>query len=35
MAAIGALDDVPKIVAGVAGTIVTPSGQYDGDLASR
>ena len=33
MAAIGSLDDVEAILAGEAGTIVTPSGRYDGDAA--
>jgi carbamate kinase len=33
--AIGALDHVSEIINGAAGTIVTPSGQYDGELASR
>ena len=30
MAAIGSLDDAAEILAGRRGTIVTPSGQYDG-----
>jgi carbamate kinase len=33
--AIGALDHVSEIIHGAAGTIVTPSGQYDGELAVR
>ena len=33
--AIGALDHVSEIIHGAAGTIVTPSGQYDGELAAR
>lgn len=30
---IGALDDVSSMIAGTAGTVVTPSGRYDGSLA--
>lgn len=30
---IGALDDVSSLIAGTAGTVVTPSGRYDGSLA--
>jgi carbamate kinase len=30
-AAIGSLDDAAAILRGEAGTIVTPSGQYDGE----
>lgn len=33
VAAIGSLDDVEAILAGEAGTIVTPNGRYDGDAA--
>ena len=31
MAAIGSLDDAAAILRGEAGTIVTPSGRYDGE----
>ena len=33
VAAIGSLDDAVAILAGQAGTIVTPNGRYDGELA--
>lgn len=32
MAAIGALEDVTEILAGTSGTVVTPSGRYDGSV---
>ena len=34
-AAIGSLDDAPAILAGQAGTIVTPSGRYDASAADH
>ncbi|HET9997492.1 MAG TPA: carbamate kinase [Nocardioides sp.] len=34
-AAIGSLDDAPEILAGRAGTIVTPSGRYDPSAANH
>ncbi|GAA3518098.1 carbamate kinase [Nocardioides daeguensis] len=34
MAAIGALDDAEAILAGTSGTVVTPSGRYDGPVSS-
>jgi carbamate kinase len=34
-AAIGSLDDAAAILRGEAGTIVTPSGHYDGDASAR
>lgn len=34
-AAIGSLDDVDAILAGTAGTLVTPSGRHDGTLAPQ
>jgi carbamate kinase len=35
VAAIGRLEDAPAILAGDTGTVVTPSGQYEGLAASR